>query len=471
MLFNSSVFAIFFALVFIGYWSLRGPKSQNILLLVASMVFYGWWDVRFLPLIYLSVVIDYTAGLKISAAREGGGRGRGWLITSIVTNLSVLGYFKYCNFFISNLEPVWEAFGWNPGTLNIILPMGISFYTFQTMSYTIDVYRGKCPPCRSMLLFATYVSFFPQLVAGPIERATSLMPQLMKARKLTASTIRVSLLLILLGYLKKVLIADNLALVVDSAFGRIQNGFEVSGGDMLVGVYAFAFQLYCDFSGYSDIALGVAGLLGVRLMVNFKQPLLACSVTDFWRRWHISLSLWLRDYLYIPLGGSRKGQGRTYINLMATMLIGGLWHGASWVFVVWGGIHGSALALERVLGIGNSGTQPSGVRRLVGWVWTFHVFVFSMCFFRADSLASSMKVLATVAGISELPRAWPTSLLFIGIALILLVDLPYRRNKNHDYRVAIANSPLLIALTMGAFAYGLLLIPPGTVTRFIYFQF
>lgn len=435
MLFNSSEFALFFVGMYTLYWVLRRRyRAQNMLLLAGSMLFYGWWDVRFLFLFLLTTIVDYFCALMIgrgrvparqrliaSAALAGGaflcvtvqwnavvlsrqglspklavdwrgllaGGGVGWgvflaatalvlaisvcypwftrwpearrrkafLVGSIVSNLSVLGFFKYFNFFAQSFaELAHVLFGVAPSawTLNIILPVGISFYTFQSLAYTIDVYRGLVQPVERYATLAAFLSFFPQLVAGPISRPNQLLPQFLRPRVLTREHFREGLWLIAWGLFKKMVVADNMALIVSAVF-RPYDGTHPSsvvpedGLRLLIGIYAFAFQIYGDFSGYTDIARGVSRLLGFELILNFNLPYFAVSPSDFWQRWHISLSSWLRDYLYIPLGGNRGGLVKTQRNLLITMLLGGLWHGANWTFVLWGAYHGLLLAVYRLV--------------------------------------------------------------------------------------------------------------------------
>ena len=343
MLFNSWEFWAFFPIIYFLYLVIPSLRIQNLLLLAASYYFYAAWDWRFLSLIVISTVVDYICGQGIINAKSHWGR-RAYLITSLTFNLGFLGFFKYYDFFVENMEELLVAIGFTPSNLwlNIVLPVGISFYTFQTMSYTIDIYRGNLRPTRNFLNFALFVSFFPQLVAGPIERAKHFLPQIERPRKLNSEQLSQGAWLIFWGLFKKIAVADNLAPIVDSIYA---NSMNATSAEVYLGTLAFAFQIYCDFSGYSDVARGLAKLMGFDLMLNFNQPYFALSPSDFWRRWHISLSTWLRDYLYIPLGGNRRGARRTYINLAITMFLGGLWHGASWNFIWWGVFHGLILML------------------------------------------------------------------------------------------------------------------------------
>ena len=344
MLFNSFIFLIFLAIVLPAYFLLP-RKHKNPLLLLASYIFYGYWDWRFCLLLLLSTVADFFIGRALYQSTEPSARKR-WLILSMIINLGILAFFKYFNFFADSFQTFVSPFGMQLDYLHlhIILPVGISFYTFQTMSYTIDIYRKKLQPTHSFLDFALFVAFFPQLVAGPIERATQLLPQISRLKNPTPDQVQQGLTLIVLGMFKKVMIGDACGRIVDRVFGQMEYYHST---ELLMALVLFSVQIYADFSGYSSIARGVAKLLGVELMRNFEQPYLSTSITEFWRRWHISLSSWLRDYLYISLGGNRQGTNRTYINLMLTMLLGGLWHGASWNFVIWGGLHGVYLAVHK----------------------------------------------------------------------------------------------------------------------------
>ena len=347
MLFTQPIFFAFFGLVFCLYWALSGYTVRKRLLLVASYVFYGAWDYRFLSLILASTVVDYFVGLGLTRI-EDERRRRALLALSITSNLGILGVFKYAGFFVDSFYDLLSLFGLGSGafSLHIVLPVGISFFTFQTMSYTIDIYRRRMEPTRDFLDFAFFVSFFPQLVAGPIVRAMEFFPQMEGRKWFTHVDVRAALSLFLVGFIKKACIADNLAVPVDAVFAAPEQ-FGVAS--IWIAVLCYAVQIYCDFSGYTDMAIAVAALLGYKLPVNFYWPYFAVNVQDFWRRWHMTLSTWLRDYLYISLGGNRGTRWFTYRNIMITMLLGGLWHGAAWTFVVWGALHGLALVLHRDL--------------------------------------------------------------------------------------------------------------------------
>jgi alginate O-acetyltransferase complex protein AlgI len=471
MLFNSITFAIFFVIVFGLYWSLkRFYRAQNLLLLIASYLFYGWWDVRFLVLIVISTVVSYYCALSIDEKRITFGQrmrasglaifaaafflglkwsgvsvsfsglnidwknflsgfsefrwsiltiflatvlinafhpllrllsarhhSRFFLVLSVVTNLTILGFFKYYNFFADNFAVIGEKiFGLAPNALvlNVVLPVGISFFTFQTMSYVIDVYRGKMTASRSLIEVAVYISFFPQLVAGPIERGKHLLPQFQRPRTIDTATFKEGLWLIAWGLYKKIVVADNMARIVNGVFepfdnlGSVAAAVPEDGMRVLMAIYAFAFQIYCDFSGYSDIARGTAKLLGFDIMLNFNLPYFAKNPSDFWRRWHISLSTWLRDYLYIPLGGNRYGNFKMYRNLMITMLLGGLWHGAAWTFVLWGAFHGIVLVLYRVFAPDSGRVESSWWKPVVQGVVMFHIVCLGWLIFRAQNLTT-----------------------------------------------------------------------------------
>lgn len=333
MLFNSLDFAIFFPIVFVLYWLVASKKNpRNILLLVSSYVFYGWWDWRFLFLIAISSLVDYLVGKQLFKT-ENLSRRKLLLWISLSVNLGFLIYFKYANFFIESFVDAFSLFGkeLEISTLNIILPVGISFYTFQTLSYTLDIYRKKLKPSEDALAFFTFVAFFPQLVAGPIERASHLLPQFYKTYKFNYDQVRSGLLLVAFGLFKKMVIADRVSVLANEVFNNtgVYNGYEV-----IVGTVFFAFQIYCDFSGYSDIAIGLSRAMGFDLMKNFDSPYLSKSITEFWRRWHISLSTWFRDYVYISMGGNRVGKSRMYFNLFFVFVVSGLWHGAAITFVI-----------------------------------------------------------------------------------------------------------------------------------------
>ena len=471
MLFNSEEFLIFLPCVLIAVGLLPGVW-KNRFLLAASYFFYGSWDWRFLGLIFLTTAIDFNVAHFVHRQTDPQLRKR-FLLISVCTNLGILAFFKYFNFFVGSALTALDAIGVQASapTLNIILPVGISFYTFQSMSYVVDVYRRDMEPVGKFADYALYVSYFPQLVAGPIERGSRLLPQILSPARVTPARINTGMLLILLGLAKKVLIADAVAPEVDRIFS---NPDEMSAGMLLRGAYLFSFQIYGDFSGYTDIARGVSELFGIRLMINFEQPYLSRSITEFWRRWHISLSTWLRDYLYIPLGGNRHGPARTYRNLMLTMLIGGLWHGAAWTFVIWGGIHGALLAVERRLGIGTrdapwTASPAAFAGALARLLLTFHLAAFCWVFFRAPDVT---KAFSYVAGIASFDGLGDIGMLPATIfLLVLVIDVPQYIAGRHTIFLRIpwwVRSPAYAAIAMavlGKILYG------GRDLPFIYFQF
>ncbi len=471
MLFNTPEFVVFLVVV-LGLYYTVSARYQNTLLVAASLFFYGYWDPRFVALLLTSAGVDYVAAQQV-AKRRGRPAAKAWLVTSLAVNLGILGVFKYFNFFVDNAHRVFEALGLAVSTplLTIVLPVGISFYTFQSMSYTIDVYRGKLEPVRDLLAFVLYVAYFPQLVAGPIERATHLLPAILKRRRVDEAMLRSGVMLILVGLFRKVVIADGIGQTVDLVFASPQTH---SSAELLAAAYLFALQIYCDFAGYSDIARGTSRLLGIDLMINFNQPYFASSLREFWRRWHISLSTWLRDYLYIPLGGSRGGQLATVRNLMITMLLGGLWHGAAWSFVAWGLLHGLYLTAEHLLagraaGLAERLRIPAAATRALGVFATFHLVLLAWVFFRAAGFSSALGYLQGVAG----GLAWADlPLVLAAIAtpwlLVLAIDIPQRLAKSHTVflelptwpRAAVA-SAMLFLVSLGF----------GTRAPFIYFQF
>jgi alginate O-acetyltransferase complex protein AlgI len=485
VVFSSPRFFVFLGLLLLLLRQIRGQERQKLVLAAASCLFYAAWDYRYLALLLLVSGIDYVCAAAIAGTEARGPR-RAWLAASIVSNLGILGYFKYYGFLASNLQPL----GLDLPVLHILLPAGISFYTFKSMSYTIDVYRGSLAPTRRWLDYATFVSFFADLIAGPIVRASLFLPQLDRSLGPTRERLRVGGSWFLLGLTKKMLIADSLATVADPVFA---NPGLYSGATIWIGVVAYTLQIYCDFSGYSDMAVGTAKMVGYDLPENFRMPYLSPSLEQFWRRWHMTLSEWLRDYLYIPLGGNRRGEGRTYLNLFVTMLLGGLWHGASWNFVLWGALHGCGLALQRFC-------SARGLR--VGpWVGTPATFLFVMlCWvpFRAPTLASAQVMLEAMAGGGTgVARWYPTVALWglglvafghaVGSAISRASVTPDPRRPIHTFLAAfgatIAEDPLAgryvrlgMATLGGAFlvtfwVLALFFFVSTRTTPFIYFQF
>lgn len=482
MLFNSLDFAIFIPIVFVLYWFVlkKNLRLQNLLIVLSSYVFYGWWDWRFLSLIIFSTFVDYAVGMRLGVEQKPLNR-KILLWISIVVNLGFLGFFKYYNFFIDNFTEAFSFFGQDItiNSLNIILPVGISFYTFQTLSYSIDVYRGKMEPTTDFIAFSAFVSFFPQLVAGPIERAKHLLPQFYKERTFDYHKAVDGMRQILWGLFKKVVIADNAAYFANLIFN---NSADHSGSTLLLGALFFTFQIYGDFSGYSDIAIGTSRLFGFDLMQNFNFPYFSRNIAEFWRRWHISLSTWFRDYLYIPLGGSR---GSTWIkvrNTFAIFLISGFWHGSNWTFIVWGGLNAIyflPLLLtkkNRVFldDVAEDRMWPS-VRETAMMLGTFGLTVLAWIFFRADNVGHAINILSEIfsSTLFTLPtfegkRQALMVLLFIAIFLFIEWN-----GRKEEYAIASLGTtwkrPFRFALYYGLlftlFWFG------GQQQDFIYFQF
>jgi len=470
MLFNSLQFALFLPVVVILAWSVRqSPRLRLGLLLCASYYFYMSWNWRYAGLLLFSTVVDYAVGLRIP--RTSGQTSRRLLLAlSVTINLGVLFFFKYFDFAWRGVSDGLGAFGLTLPSIahDFLLPVGISFYTFQSLSYTIDIYRGELQPTRSFARFALFVSFFPQLVAGPIVRARDFIPQLARTPAFDDRAAQRGMWLILVGLFKKVCIADVLAAtLVDAAFAD-PSRFGVV--ELLLAGYGYSFQIYCDFSGYSDIAIGSAALLGYRLPVNFNRPFVAISLRDFWRRWHISLSTWLRDYLYIPLGGSRKSSARTYANLLTTMLLGGLWHGANWTFVIWGAIHGGALAAERMIGLDRTSTHRVGfggvtLQRVV----TFHIVVVAFVIFRCDSLTAFATYLGCLFSAPLLTAG--VSQLFILAMTIAIVTHFTPRDWAGQLALRYGHLSARLQGVIAACAIALFALLSTPQAPFIYFQF
>ncbi len=469
MLFHTTTFWIFFAIVISGFYGMP-ERWRRMWLLVASYVFYMWWDERFAVLILASTSIDYFVGLRMSSAA--GRRRKLLLLTSLAANLGILGFFKYHGFFVDSLAAMFSIEE-TPWALNVALPVGISFFTFQSMSYSIDVYRGILAPVRNFVDFALFVAFFPQLVAGPIVRAREFFPQLFAWAPPSHERAQRAIHLVLFGLIKKAALADRFAPIADSYFADPA----AAGGALAAwtGVLAFGLQIYFDFSGYTDIARGCALLLGFEFPVNFRRPYLSQNITEFWQRWHISLSSWLRDYLYVPLGGNRHGLGKTYRNLMITMLLGGLWHGAGWTFVVWGGYHGLLLALHRLYGavVGDGpaarvlGAGPLHPVRVAA---TFLLVNVGWVFFRAETFADAAQILATMFG--PLGDAgslvtWPFVAAAVVTAVLAILEERYAALSR------LARAPLAgqVGLCLVCFWILQLFAVIETQIQFIYFQF
>jgi D-alanyl-lipoteichoic acid acyltransferase DltB (MBOAT superfamily) len=476
MFFNSFVFLLFLALVLPVYYLLPRQRGRAIWLLAASYVFYGYWDWRFCSLLLLSTVVDFLVGRAMHAAQDPRRR-KHLLVVSCVVNLGILGFFKYAGFFVDSIQATAASLGMSVDFLhlNIILPVGISFYTFQTMSYTIDIYRRRLEPTGSLVDFALFVSFFPQLVAGPIERARNLLPQIAVLRRPDRRQVSEGLALLTVGYFKKVLIGDSAGRIVDNIFGQPDL---YRSPELLAGLVLFSIQIYADFSGYSNIARGLAKLLGLELMKNFEQPYLAANITEFWRRWHISLSSWLRDYLYISLGGNRRGHARTYVNLMLTMLLGGLWHGAAWTFVVWGGLHGLYLAVHKMF-LGDRKVADHfewrGPRSLVGWlagvVTTNLLVLLTWLFFRAEDFGQAWYFLSNFVhwqGSELTPRFVGITVSFVG--MVVLLDALEYFSGSHAWLLRLRPA---VAAGVGTAVMVVVLLYMATTRPmpFVYFQF
>jgi D-alanyl-lipoteichoic acid acyltransferase DltB (MBOAT superfamily) len=477
MLFNSAVFFQFFAAVLLLAWLMRGHRTAcNWLIVVASYLFYGWWDWRFLGLLLFSSLLDFGLGLGLARCQKPAGR-KALLATSLICNLGILGLFKYHDFFAESLAAVLNRLGVavHYSTLGLVLPVGISFYTFQSMSYTFDVYRGTMVPTRSLVHFLAFVSFFPQLVAGPIERAAHLLPQFAQTRRITMAMLEEGVWLLIWGLFKKVVLADNLAPLVDLVYGAT----EYQGPAVVLGTIAFGLQIYCDFSGYSDMARGAARLLGFDIMWNFRLPYTATNLRDFWRRWHISLSTWLRDYLYISLGGNRRGPARTYLNLWLTMLLGGLWHGAAWNFVLWGAWHGLGLMVHRLLSsLGLTQAPPahgmaargSKLARAAAWLGTMLCVFYGWLLFRARSL--DQIVCMTAALTDWTAPVWLGSYAINLVVLAMpLVLMQWWQHRTGDLLAPLRLRRWAVGLLEGLLVVAILLFWEKASVPFIYFQF
>jgi len=479
VLFNSIEFAVFLPSVFLLYWfAFKGNlRAQNFLLVAASFLFYGWWDWRFLLLLIFSSGIDFVTGLMIHQTPNH--RKRKWLLMmSIVTNLGILGFFKYFNFFVDNFIEAFRLFGHEiePYTLRIILPVGVSFYTFQALSYTIDVYRGKLVPTRDPVAYFAFISFFPQLVAGPIERATNLLPQFYTPRVFDYGKAVDGLRQILWGLFKKIVIADNCARYADMIFN---NYTDYGGSTLLLGTVFFAFQIYCDFSGYSDIAIGTARLFGFDLMRNFAFPYFSRDIAEFWRRWHISLSTWFRDYVYIPLGGSQGGTWMKVRNTFIIFLLSGFWHGANWTFIVWGALNALyfiPLLLSgknrTYLDVVDSGKWLPSLKNLMQIGFTFFLVCIAWVFFRAENIGLAWGFIKGIfkPSLLSLPKVVPIPIL-LGIMFLTIVEW-MQRDKQHALQFH-AYTPRTRVFVWGL-CYVLLLIMLLFGQReqtFIYFQF
>lgn len=478
MLFTSIDFAVFLPIVFLLYWfaTNKNLKLQNFLIVTASYIFYGWWDWKFLSLILFSTIVDFSVGLKLKD-EQNHTRRKLLLWISILANLGLLGFFKYYNFFLDNFTAAFSFFGSKikADSLNIILPVGISFYTFQTMSYTIDVYRRKFEPTNDFITFAAFVSFFPQLVAGPIERARQLLPQFYAKRTFNYAKSVDGMRQILWGLFKKVVIADNCAEYVNLIFNHSS---DYSGSTLLLGGVLFAFQIYGDFSGYSDIAIGTARLFGFDLMRNFAFPYFSRDIAEFWRRWHISLSTWFRDYVYIPLGGSRGGNGMKIRNIFIIFIVSGFWHGANWTFIVWGALNALYFlpllltkANRRNMEIVAKGKIFPSIKESLMMLLTFALTVLAWIFFRAENLTEAIHYISGIFTYSlfSFPEVWPQIVMWLVLIFMLIEWI----GREQQYALAAlglkwkrpVRYAMYFAIILSLFWYG------GTEQQFIYFQF
>ena len=486
MLFNSIQFLIFFPIV-VGLYFVIPHKYRWILLLAASYYFYMAWRAEYIFLIIISTLVDYYAGLMMEKQVEKSKRKK-FLLLSLFSNLGLLFTFKYFNFFSNSLTEVFRYFNifYDSPTFKLLLPVGISFYTFQTLSYSIDVYRGHKKAEKHLGYFALYVAFFPQLVAGPIERSQRLLPQFFDKHHFDYQRVTDGLKLMMWGFFKKVVIADRLAILVNQVYNNAQN---YEGFPLVLATYFFAFQIYCDFSGYSDIAIGAAQVMGFNLMENFRRPYHAKSISEFWKRWHISLSTWFRDYLYIPLGGNRVKKGRWYLNLFLTFLISGLWHGANWTFIIWGAMHGFYLiSAIWSKGIVNKAYNFIGLRenskgrKIIDVLWTFHLVLIGWVFFRANSLNDVIYILSNALDFSSMSI---NNVLFgainlglkkydiiIAISSILILELVHFKQRKTKMREFLSGKPIALRWSLYiAIFYSILLLGVFNLTEFIYFQF
>lgn len=474
MLFDTPAYFLFLVPVVLLYWRL-GHRSQNVFLLLASYFFYGWWDWRFLALMIGGTTADFFIAHRVAPGQPNPRR-KQWLIFSLVLNLTILGVFKYLNFFAASFTSALAHLGVHHVPLpliQIILPPGISFYTFEEIAYVVDVYHGKIEPSGSLLHYGLFISLFPHLIAGPIQRPGNLLPQIEKGRTFDGNQFFHGLMLICSGLIRKCVIADNCAFLSNAAFGG-QLG-PPSAWVTLIGAYAFAWQIYGDFSGYTDIARGSAQLLGFNFVVNFQQPYLSQSIREFWRRWHISLSTWLRDYLYIPLGGSRQGNWATCRNLLITMLLAGLWHGANWTFIVFGAIQGVAMSAERMFSPSHPVTTETNGTRISAAVWarrilTFHIWCVSLVFFRSASLGSALQFLGGLVHFAWRAEFFSAFVMLGVFALPLFLADLLLESRRQEY--PFAEAPYVFRAAMaGAALLVLALFSGSRFSTFIYFQF
>jgi alginate O-acetyltransferase complex protein AlgI len=468
--FVSYSFAALFLIVFacrLTFGRRKVERPYVAVLLISSLVFYGWHVPAFLGILLFSAAVDYAAALALAKRPDPGDPARRWILfLSLATNLGLLGFFKYANFVLGAFGDAAAATGFRPAipTLDLMLPMGISFYTFQSMSYTIDVYRGRLTPLRDFRAFMLYISFFPQLVAGPIVRAVEFLPQMPRTRRIHLHVINDALFLLTGGYFLKMVCADNIAVFVNQHW---DSGYEAGANSVALVWLAVMFgaQIFCDFAGYSNIARGLALMLGFRLPVNFNAPYIAGSFKNFWERWHITLSSWLRDYLYVSLGGNRGSRIRTYVNLMTVMVLGGLWHGAAWTFVVWGALHGAALAIERAFGLQR--VNHTTVVAVAWWIVVQAVVLVAWIFFRSDSLPGALQFVVNIAGLE-----WgaPNEVMRFGSWFLIPPLCMHVWRLLEERRLVAALGGYGKAALTGVFVF-FILTAYGPTNAFIYFQF
>jgi alginate O-acetyltransferase complex protein AlgI len=471
MVFNTLTFAVFFGIVLALHSLPLGWTTRKVNLLLASYLFYAAWNPPFIILLWISTVVDWFAAQALVHA-EGPAKRRAWMMLSVVANLGMLLYFKYGTFLLHNFSALMAGLGidYHPPALDIVLPIGISFYTFATMSYTLDVYLRRATPARSFLDYALFVTFFPHLVAGPIMRPTELVPQFEQERRATANQLRFGLALMTLGLFQKVVLADTL---LSNAVERVYDAGHVPGAlDAWAGTLAFSGQIFCDFAGYSTTAIGAALCLGFAMSDNFRFPYAAVGFSDFWRRWHITLSSWLRDYLYIPLGGNRHGPAHTHFALMATMLLGGLWHGANWTFVAWGGLHGLYLSAERALRNCFAGYRPGPAATIALGLLTWMLVNVTWVFFRAKDFGAAWQMLRGMSGQNGTAKPILDTMFLVVVALVVagIVISHWLMRKQTLESMLTRAHPTLVAMMWGTMIFAII-ISQGTGNAFIYFQF
>lgn len=476
MIFTSTTFLFFFPIFFLFYWFVfnRTVRQQNVLILIASYIFYAWWDFRFLFLLIFSTLLDFYSGIKIARADTNAKR-KYWLLTSVIINLGVLVYFKYCNFFIDSLVAATSAFGINLNitTLNIVLPVGISFYTFHGLSYVFDIYNRKISVTRYFVDYAVFVCFFPLLVAGPIERATHLLPEFHKKRFFNYALAVVGMRQILWGLFKKVVIADNCAEEVDNIFTSYSTN---NGAELFLGMVLFSVQIYADFSGYSEIAAGLSRLLGFEIIRNFSFPYFSNSIVEFWKKWHISLTSWFRDYLYIPLGGSKVGLIKQIRNVFIVFLVSGFWHGANWTFIIWGLLH--ALFFLPSIFMQNKSTGKSTSDSFINIIITNLLVMVGWVFFRSPTIYDAFNYLQTmILQANKHPFSillFVKSFLFWGVVLLFVVEW---YNRKHEFGLSALefkykwNIKSIRILVYFIICFLVIINLPNSAKSFIYFQF